>query len=60
MLKGNLEYKSEEQISAIKNIQKLYKGRKKVISFHNAYTRMVSEAKSGLPAVFKIFFQGYF
>ena len=45
ILKGNLNYKSEDQISAIKNIKKLFNGREKVIKFYNDYTRMVSEAK---------------
>ena len=44
MLKGNPNYKSEDQISAIKNIRKLYNGREKVTKFYD-YMRMVAEAK---------------
>ena len=46
ILKENPNHKSKDQISAIKNIKKLYNGRQKVIKFYNDYTRMVSEAKS--------------
>ena len=45
MLKGNLNYKSEDQISAIKYIKKLYSGRQTVIKFYNDYTRILFEAK---------------
>ena len=45
IFKGNLDYKSEDRLSAIKNIKKLYNGQKKVIKFYNDYARMVSEAK---------------
>ena len=57
MLKGNPNYKSEDQISAIKNIRKLYNGREKVTKFYNDYMRMVAEAKykSNLGEGLKIF-----
>ena len=42
MLQGNLDLKTEDPISTMKNIKKFYKGQEKVI---NASTRMVSEAK---------------
>ena len=44
-MKGNPNYKSEDQISAIKNIKKLYHGREKTITFYNGYTRIVPDAK---------------
>ena len=44
-LKGNQDYKSEDQISAIKNIKNLYNEREKVIKFYSDYTKMVSEVK---------------
>ena len=45
IFKGNQDYNSEDQISAMKNIKKLYNRQEKVIKFYNDYTRMVSEAK---------------
>ena len=45
ILKGNLNYKSEDQVSIMNNIKKLYNGREKVLNFYNDYTRMVSDAK---------------
>ena len=45
ILKGNLNYKSEDQISSINDIKKLLNGWKKVLNFYNDYTRMVSDAK---------------
>ena len=45
ILKGNPNYKSEDQISIMNNIKKLYNGREKVLNFYNDYTRMVSDAK---------------
>ena len=41
ILKRNLDRKTEDHISAIKNIKKLYKGQEKVIKFYN--TRIISE-----------------
>ena len=43
ILKGNQNYKSEDQISAMKNLTKLYKGWGKVVKFYNDYTRMIQE-----------------
>ena len=45
ILKENPNYKSEDQISTIKNIKNLYGRQEKVFKFYNDYTRMVSEAK---------------
>ena len=45
ILKGNPNYKSEDQVSIMNNIKKLYNGREKVLNFYNDYTRMVSDAK---------------
>ena len=45
ILKGNLNYKSEDQISSINDIKKLLNGWKKVLNFYNDYSRMVSDAK---------------
>ena len=45
VLKENSNYKSEDQISTIKNIKNLYGGQEKVFKFYNDNTRMVSEAK---------------
>ena len=44
-LKGNSSYKSKDEISAIKNVKRLYNEREKVVKFYNYHTRMVSEAK---------------
>ena len=44
-MKGNPNYKSEDQRSTITNIYKLYNGQEKVLYFYNDYTRVVSEAK---------------
>ena len=43
ILKGNQNYKSEDQISAMKNLTKLYKGWGKVVKFYNDYSRMIQE-----------------
>ena len=43
ILKGNQNYKSEDQISAMKNLTKLYKVWGKVVKFYNDYTRMIQE-----------------
>ena len=43
ILKANLDYKLEDQISAIKNIKKLHNGWEKV-KFYNDYAGMVSKA----------------
>ena len=48
ILKGNQNYKSEDQISAMKNLTKLYKGWGKVVKFYNDYTRMILEYKNGI------------
>ena len=45
ILKGNLNCRSEDQISIINNIKKLYNVQEKVLHFYNDYTRMVSNAK---------------
>ena len=45
ILKENPNYKSKDQICIIKNIQKLYKGRQKVLNFYNDCTRMVTDVK---------------
>ena len=45
ILKRNPNYKSEDQISRIKNVKKLDNGQEKMIKFYNVYTRMASEAK---------------
>ena len=45
ILKGNPNYKSEDQVSIMNNIKKLYNGREKVLNFYKDYTRMVSDAK---------------
>ena len=45
ILKENANYKSEDQINAVKNIKKLYKGWEKVIKSSNGYTRRAYEAK---------------
>ena len=47
-LKRNPNYKSEDQISAIRNIKKLYNGREKVLKFYNDYIRMISIHGKGL------------
>ena len=44
-IKGNANYKSEDQINAVKNIKKLYNGWEKVIKSSNGYTRRAYEAK---------------
>ena len=45
ILKRNPNYKTKDQISAIKNIQKLHNGQKKVFNFYSDYIRMVPEDK---------------
>ena len=45
ILKRNPEHKLEDQTSAIKDMQKLYKRWEEVIKFCSDYTRMVSEGK---------------
>ena len=48
ILKGNLNCKSEDQISTINNIKKLYNVQENFyfhLHFYNDYTRMVSDAK---------------
>ena len=45
LLKGNPNSQSKDQISAIKNIKKLFKGQKKVFKFYRDCIRMVSEDK---------------
>ena len=45
ILKRHPNYKSEDQISTMKNIKKLFNGQEKVIQFYNDYTGMTSEAK---------------
>ena len=45
ILKGNLNYKSKDQINTIKNIKKFYDGPGKVLNFFNGHTRMVLVAK---------------
>ena len=45
MLKGTPNYKSKDQISTIKNIEKPYNAWEKVLNFYNDYTRMASQAK---------------
>ena len=45
ILKRNLNYQSEDQISAAKNIKTIYNGQEKVIKFNNEYYSMVAEAK---------------
>ena len=44
-MKGNPNYKSEDQISTTSNIKKLYNGQEKVFNFYNDSTWMVSDAK---------------
>ena len=45
MIKTKWGYKSEEQISAIRNIKTLHKLREKVIKLFNDYFKVASEAK---------------
>ena len=45
ILKRNPEHKLEDQTSAIKDMQKLYKRWEEVIKFCSDYNRMVSEGK---------------
>ena len=45
ILNGNPNYKSEDQISAIKKIKTIYNGQEKLIKFYNDFTKMVHEAK---------------
>ena len=54
ILKGNPNYKSKDQISRIKDIQKLYNGLEKVLHFYNAIIVYKSKYKSIHGAGFKI------
>ena len=46
ILKGNPNYKSKHQTSAIENIKKLDNRREKVIKFYNEFTKMVSGTRN--------------